>query len=170
MLKLISTALFMASCFLGCTQTNNDKKMKKTAEQLLEYLVSCDTASIVRLYFGYSDTVQYQRGYTESMKPILEDCSTVQKIVDKYGLPKKETFIARDGFNGSHEIVINFFNLRDTTFKMNYFNLIISFYPFNLAIPDRIFRYSLEIGKDKKKIEPLIKPPYLIKDQKLRTT
>jgi hypothetical protein len=162
MLKLTLTVLFMVSCFLGCTQSNNDKKMKKTAEQLLKYLASCDTASIVRLYFGYSDTVQYAEGYTESMKPILEDCSTVQKIVNKYGLPKQETFVARDGFNGSHEMVIKFFNSRDTTFKMNYFNLIISFYPFNLAKPDKIFRYHLEIGKDPKKIEPLIRPSVLL--------
>lgn len=156
MFKILVAALVV---FIGsCSQMTNDEKMRGSASELIGYLKTCDTASIVKLHYGYQESMKQSKGYSESVLPIVEECRRFQKITGQYGIPKATDFVYREGMLGSHELVIPILRSPDSMLMMDSCSLIVTYYPFDIADPREIKNFYLAISRHKTRDTILIAP------------
>jgi len=138
--------------FLSCSQTTHEKTMKTTAEKLLSYLSKNDTASIMKLYVYDNDDLPTEQEYNEGLALLLEDCKTYQKITKIYGVPKQNSYVIKEGFNGGKDLEITLFDKKDTTLNMASCKIVIQFYPEAIQSAKLFFGYRIgdEIEKSQK--------------------
>ncbi len=154
--------ILVLQSFLGCSQTTHETTMKATGEKFLGFLNKADTASIMKLYVYDDEDLPTEQAYKEELVRLLEDCKTYQKVTKIYGVPKQNSYVIKEGFNGGKELEIPLFDKKDTTLNMSSCKIVIQFYPEAIQSAKKFYGYRFEERiKNFQKIK-LIPPPNLV--------
>ena len=162
MIKQGFILILVLQSFFGCSQTTHEKTMKATAEKLLNSLSKNDTASIIKLHVDDGDDddgLRTEQNYKEGIARLLEDCNTYQKITNIYGVPKQNSFVIKEGFNGGKELEVPLFDKKDATLNMISCKIVIQFYPESLQSAKKFYGYRIEKGVEKSNNMKLIPLP-----------
>jgi hypothetical protein len=146
MIKQGFILILVLQSFLGCSQTIHEKTMKATAEKLLIFLSKNDTASIMKLYVYDDEDLPTEQAYKEELVRSLEDCKTYQKITKIHGVPKQNSYVIKEGFNGGKDLEITLFDKKDTMLNMASCKIVIQFYPEAIQNAKKFYGYRIEEG------------------------
>jgi len=129
--------VIMLSYLTACGQKQNEIKMKATVQQLIHFLQTCDSISVIGLF-------ERDKEKKVRSNDIKSDCNFFKEVTKKYGAPTVDSFILSQAENGANIISVTLMNQKDTLLKIKKCDLVVIFYPDQfLSNPGRFLYYAI---------------------------